>query len=415
MRMGSWIKAFMSVQCVWLSAMARADTREADALFVQGKFADALAAYEAVPADSPSAPAALRRQGTIHLMANRLNEAEAKLKAVLDRDPADKKAAASMAEVESRRGNFAEAARWLNVAGRPDRAAAFALFGTDRPYRIASAVTHTTVGFEHTDPLPALHAEANGKEGLFILDTGAAETILDPAFAQAIAVPTAGSEQGTFAGGKTASVAYGRLSRFKIADLDIRDLPVALISTAKFAAAANGKPVAGVIGTSLLQRFHATIDYPGGKLTLATAEVATTSRRAPIASIPFWMAGDHFLLAEGRLNDGAAQMFFIDTGLAGFAFTAPEATLKNAGIGVPMPKPEKDGGIGTAAVAPFEIKSLSLGTLRRQNLEGLYGAFPPPLEMALGTRIGGIVSHGFFRPYAITLDFKRMILEVRGE
>ena len=409
MRWQGWIKGLVGVHCVWLTAMAHADTRDADALFVQGKFAEALAAYEAIPAGSPSAQTALRRQGTIHLMANRSAEAEAKLKAALARDPNDRQAAAAMAELESRRNNFVEAARWFAVAGRPERAQAFALFGTDRPYRLVSHAADVTVPFVHTDPLPAVVATANGEAGLFILDTGAAETILDPAFAKAIDVPVAGSEQGTFAGGKTANVAYGRLARLRLGTLELADVPVALIDTRKFAAAAHGKKVVGVIGTSLFARFTTTIDYVAGTLTLATGRRET---KTSSASIPFWQLGDHFLLAEGRLNDGPPQMFFVDTGLAGYALTAPASTLKNAGIDVPTPKPETDGGIGTAAVAPFVARSLALGTLRQENLPGLYGAFPPSLEMGLGTRIGAIISHGFFRPYAITFDFKAMTIDV---
>lgn len=396
-----------------LSGSVAARAADADALFAQGKFAEALAAYQAVPEQDAAYAAALRRQGTIYLMANRWPEAEAALRAALARDAGDKKSAAQMAELESRRGNFPEAARWLTASGRAPRAAGVAMFGTDRPYRIMSRGRSAAVSFEHTDPLPAVRATANGKEGLFIIDTGAAETILDPEFAKAIAVPVAGAEQGTFAGGKTAEVVYGRLARFGIGSMSLADLPVALVSTAKFAPAANGKPVAGVIGTGLLSRFRSTIDYRKGLLQLEAG--AASNAPPPLAAIPFWQVGDHFLLASGRLNDGEPQMFFVDTGLAGAAFTAPESTLKAAGIATSTPSGDANGGIGTAAVAPFEAKSISLGTLRRERMSGLYGAFPPQLEMALGTRIGGIVSHGFLRPYAVTFDFRTMLIEIRDE
>jgi tetratricopeptide (TPR) repeat protein len=406
-----WLAPLALTVSLFGNVTARA--ADADALFAQGKFAEALAAYQAVPKSDAAYAAALRRQGTIHLMANRWPEAEHALKAALTIDAADKKAAAAMAELESRRGNFAEAASWMTAAGRAARAAGFALFGKDRPYTIMSYGHDTTVPFEHTDPLPAVRLKANDKEGLFIIDTGAAETILDPEFAKAIAVPVAGAEQGTFAGGKTGEVVYGRLSRLALGNMTLTEVPVALVSTAKFAAAANGKPVAGVIGTGLLSRFRTTIDYAKGRLTLD----ATKGKEPPppLAAIPFWQVGDHFLLAAGRLNDGEPQMFFVDTGLAGAAFTAPESTLKSAGIAAPVPAGDKDGGIGTAAIAPFDVASLSLGTLRRERLSGLFGAFPPSLEMALGTRIGGIVSHGFLRPYAVTFDFKTMLIEIRDE
>jgi hypothetical protein len=49
-----------------------------------------------------------------------------------------------------------------------------------------------------------------------------------------------------------------------------------------------------------------------------------------------------------------------------------------------------------------------LGLLHRQNL-GV--PFSPSLESSTG--VGGIVSHAFFRPYALTFDFRRMVLEIR--
>jgi hypothetical protein len=117
-------------------------------------------------------------------------------------------------------------------------------------------------------------------------------------------------------------------------------------------------------------------------------------------------------LAEGQLNSAAAEMFFIDTGLAGFAFTAPESTLRAAGLAIPPLGADK-GGVGQSAAGEFRIASLRLGSHVRDNLKGLYGPFPPQLEQGLGVRIGGLVSHQFFRRYAVTFNFRRMSLELR--
>jgi len=93
----------------------------------------------------------------------------------------------------------------------------------------------------------------------------------------------------------------------------------------------------------------------------------------------------------------------------------PTATgFAAAGIALPAaqntPLPNA---IGQSAAVPIDIRSLSLGTLTRENLGALYGPFPPSLESSTGVHIGGIISHAFFRPYAITFDFVRMKLVVR--
>jgi predicted aspartyl protease len=385
---------------------------EADRQFFAGNFARAQGLYAAVPASNPRYEVALRQLGAIALYENRLDEAEQALRLAVLQDPTDSKADLLLAEAASRRGNFAGAATWLRQAGRGERAAAYEAFGNAQPYRIASADRAARVPFVETDPLPAVEMSVNGVNGLFLIDTGAAEIVLDPAFAGKADVAGSGGDTGLFAGGKTANVVYARIGEIALGSLEVADVPAVLLSTAGFASAAGGKAVAGVIGTKLLSRFRATIDYPHGVLTLEPADAPSPRDRA--IEIPFLMVRDHFLLARGQVNDGPEHMLFVDTGLAGYAFTAPVSTLRDAGIALPMlPEQSAATPVGQSAAQAFDIRSLSLGSLRRKNLKGLYGPFPPQLESSTGVHIGGIVSHAFFRPYAVTFDFARMRLTLR--
>lgn len=388
---------------------AAARTPAADALFAQGRFAQAKAAYAAVsPASADYAPA-LRRMGAIALYQNRLAEAERDLLAAYSRNPADKNTAKLLAEIANRQGAFAKCAVWLRRAGDPQRAAAFAAFGNAQAYRIVSSATAAEIPFVQTDPLPAIRAGVNGHEGLFLIDTGGGEAVLDPAFAAAAGVKRSGGDKGVFAGGKSATVSLGRISRMSLGAVTLADVPAGLVPTSGFSNAAHGKAVAGVIGVGLLSRFLSTIDYPGGKLVLAPKDSAPQ----PGIEIPFWLLSDHLIVARGRLDGGPDEPFIVDTGLAGSAFTAPRATLAAAHIPVPELDPSSGGAIGTAAAVPFPVASLSLGALKGTNLQGLYGPFPPALETGLGVRIAGIVSHSFFRPYAITFDFTQMRIIAR--
>ena len=62
----------------------------------------------------------------------------------------------------------------------------------------------------------------------------------------------------------------------------------------------------------------------------------------------------------------------------------------------------------------FGVVALNLGPVRRQDLRGLAGVFPSELESGLGFRLDGIVSHEFFLPFAVTFDFARMEMRLRG-
>jgi hypothetical protein len=46
--------------------------------------------------------------------------------------------------------------------------------------------------------------------------------------------------------------------------------------------------------------------------------------------------------------------------------------------------------------------------------QGLF-AGPFPLENTFGFRIGGLISHGFFRPYAVAFDFNGMRLLLKRQ
>jgi tetratricopeptide (TPR) repeat protein len=388
-------------------------TAQADSQFSAGNFDEARALYQSVASSSPDHEAALRRVGAIALYENRLDDAEHQLKLALVIDPSDAKAESLLAECASRRGDFTAAAVWLTKAGRLERAGAFSAFGQSMPYRVTSPATDARITFVQTDPLPAVQAKVNGVDGLFLIDTGANEVVLDPAYASAVGITANGGGSGTFAGGKTASIAYGRIPKFSLSSLNVVDVPATLLGTKGFSDAAHGKPVAGVIGTAFLSRFLATIDYPQGALSLEPRD-ASPPDGGSVVAIPFWLVGDHIIAAHGTLNGGGEQLFFVDSGLAGAAFTAPASTLRDARIAIPVlgagPSPSD---VGQSAAAPFAIDALSLGDLHEKNLTDLYGPFPSPLENGLGVHLGGIISHGFFRPYAVTFDFARMKIYVR--
>jgi hypothetical protein len=381
----------------------------ADYLFAQGQFAEARAGYEAVPKSSPQYEDALRQLGAIALFQNHLGEAETTLESALSRNPADLRAVALLAETMERADRFADMIPLLRQVKRPERVAEFGLFGKVAPYRLPAHQSAATVPFEWTEPLPVVNAKVNGVEGLFLIDTGAPEIILDPVFARDAKVQTAAKpQQGS------AQPAFGRIATFTLAGLVTDDVPAMLIDMRGASALARRHRVAGVIGVEFLSHFRTTLDYVHDRMILQPQNAPEHAHAgAPLAEIPFWFVGDHYLMAKGRLDKGPKQLFFVDTGLGNYPFTAPDSTLRDADVPVPTAPARPSGARGPAPAATFPIASLSLGSLTENKLTGVYGTFPPPLETALGIHVGGIVSHGFFHTYAVTFDFLRMTITIR--
>jgi hypothetical protein len=108
--------------------------------------------------------------------------------------------------------------------------------------------------------------------------------------------------------------------------------------------------------------------------------------------------------------------FLIDSGLedeGGASLAAPRSTLEAAGITLPELTEEiGESGAGhlSQRFGRFPVGRVGLGPLVLRETSGLYGVFPDAWRQVAGISIHGILSHGFLRRYAWTLDFERMTM-----
>lgn len=411
---GIWVLGLCCAIMPTLIGSQPAFAQDGPALFRSGQFAAAETAWraEATAAASPS-DESLRGLATLALLSNRLVDAEKLLTRLHERHPDDKQINGQLAEVAYRQDQFERAAEFFRAADRPAMADKLASFAERKPYAISGEADVFEIAFERTDPLPLVSATLNGgEEVLLLIDTGGGELILDPEVAKKIGASSFGEEEGTFAGDKKSAVAHAAIDSITLGELTVENVPVKLLPTQRFSAVAGGKPVGGVLGTVFLYHFLATLDYPNGKLILrrpgSDAAERGKSARASAQRIPFWMASDHLILARGAVNGGEECLFFVDTGLAGAAFTCPKSTIEQAKIKLSGQSSQGVGGGGTVTITPFMTETLRLGDVERESLLGIAGAFPESLEYGQGFRIGGLISHAFFRPYAVTFDFEAM-------
>ena len=388
-----------------------------DDLFRAGHFAEAEKAYLPAASDDTPDSHAVIRLGEIALLGNRFADAERHLQRAVELRPDEKQPKSLLAQCYYRQDKFARAAPLYRELGRDALAAQLASFAGLTPYEVVGEADIAHVKFEQTDPLPMVKARVNNSDEIYLLiDTGAPTLMLAPEFAESVGVRKFGPpETGTFAGGRTAPVHHGTIESIQLGEFRITNVPVSMREGPRLP---MGKRIDGIIGTALLYHFVSTLDYPGGELTLrrrtkgVRQEIDTPARSPRVHMVPFWMADTHFMVAWGQVNDAEPSLFFTDTGLAGGGgFLCPESTIKAAGIDLTgLPSFEGMGGGGPVTITPFTIKELSLGDAKRRSVTGMFGAFPAESEYRRGFRIGGIISHAFFRPYALTFDFERMRL-----
>ena len=290
-------------------------------------------------------------------------------------------------------------------------------FGEETPYRIDwHGNDAVTAPFTQTTAweLPRIAMEIDGLQIDARLDTGGELLTLSRSVAGELGLEEVSTATGVFAGGAQADFGYGRVETVVIGGVTVRAVPVAV--------AALDLPV---VGTGFLRQFLATIDYSAGRLVLRprTNEARRAFRAeleaAGAADVPFALALTHLIVARGSLDDIAPLTFLVDSGLQdeqGTSFAAPPETLGAAGIPIPATVEDvRESGAGHVPlqVGRFPIRRLGLGSVVQHDLTGFYGVFPDAWKDAAGFPIHGLVSHGFLRRYAWTLDFDAMTMTFR--
>ena len=401
-------------------AGARADDAitRADDLFRAGHFAEAEKVYnEALAADANRYEAVVRL-GEIALLSNRFDDAERFLRRARELRPNENTPKSLLAEVCYRQDRFDEAAE-LRRGVDPDAAVdKLAGFKGLVPNQLVGDADETRIAFAQTDPLPLIKVRINGGDEVHLLiDTGASELYLDPEFAKSVGAVITGSVTGTYAGGMRAATGQGRVESVRLGDFELRNVPVLLLPTRRLPFGPPDVQIEGVLGTSVLYHFISTLDYPHGQLVLrrktdkARAELDRLAKSPGTHIVPFWMAGSHFMVTWAKVNDVEPCLLFVDTGLAGGGLTLENSTVKAAGIDLSaVPARQGIGGGGPIEIKAFTVDRVSLGDAVQTNVTAFAGAMPPGTESRHGFRTGGVVSHAFFRPYALTFDFEKMRL-----
>jgi predicted aspartyl protease len=389
----------------------------AQGLYGAGKFGEAEDAWKKLTDGDKFSVTGLQLRARLDLSANNLEGTQADLLQARRLDPHNKTTLRLLALAYMRGDRFLDASPFYEQTDQIAEARQAQQLAARQPYRVEGIGLEARIKLLRTSPLPVVAVRLNGGDvRYFLLDTGAGEVYLDTEVARKLEIEDLGQTQGVFAKGDVESIGHGILNSLAIGVWVVHDMPVTLKDTSSYSKAGGGLKIDGIIGTNFLSHFVSTIDYRKGELQLRRkppapgAETAAALQARMIAAgakgIPLRWLGDHFLLAEGAVNGSAPMQFFVDTGLAGAGFTAPESTLKAAGIAFPA----------KGELAVFSAKELTLGRganqVREQDVMGVAGAFPPQLETMLGVRVGGLISHSFFLKDAITFDFANMTLWV---
>jgi hypothetical protein len=332
-------------------------------LFQAGKFPQAAGVYSRILAHNSQDYYAIVQLGRIALLSNRLSDAQKWFHKALALQPGDTDTKVMLAEAFYRDDNFEKAADALDgidvstnqliISQYPTlNTAKLASFKGQTPYEVHGNGKITRLKFVKSDVLPVVKVRVNdGEEVTFFIDTGNSEVALDTDFAREIGAQLFGAVQGTFSGGEHTEVQNGRTDSITVGDWTVKNLPVIVLPLRQVSEGLGVKRIDGCIGTNLLYHFLATLDYRNGELVLRRKTAKGNKLLAASSSgqrnvVPFWIAGDHFMVGWGRVETIPPALLFVDTGLAGAGVKLAESVIKQGKITLEQDKATQGAGAG---------------------------------------------------------------------
>ena len=331
------------------------------------------------------------------VMAGRYKEAEGTLARAQKAGAKPQLVAAQFAWIRSHQRDFMGVAKALDSLG-PENAGLAGRYRTfvGKPLQVSAAPCQVELTISRDGGAPMVEVEIAGEKIMAMLDTGAADVIIDTKLAAKLKLPirsrTPIGEQG--------EIGHTQVDTVKLGGITVSGVPVDVFPSETLAQMSGSRLTASaVIGVRVLEQFQVTYDLPAKKLTLvqggAKCKKALAAHRSG-DGVSMWLHETHFVYVLGAMN-GAEGLFLLNTGMQGVDLTATSRSYALAGIGAPA--------IRRGEPAIVEVADFSIGeVLRAQGMKGAYGYFEQG-ESSDQFRIDGMIGIDILTRRRVTLDF----------
>jgi predicted aspartyl protease len=273
-----------------------------------------------------------------------------------------------------------------------------------RPGAAAANTTSATVPFEFSTGEIVVSASINGKAPRrFIVDTGAAISILMPSVVRELGLKVNG-EANLGAGGGAAAAKFASADSIRIGSATIKDVNVAVLDLGSLGQVMGGK-FGGLLGYNVLSQFQITIDYAAHQITFAP----------PLSPLPTGKAVRMDLAGAVPIIDvqagGQKFRMVLDTGATG--------TILPARVGARLLSDKVFDKVDDGLVAlgadgsPIRLKAGRLPslTIGEQTARGVLVSFAPVSAKSTGALLNdfanGLLGNTFLRRYRVTLDYAK--------
>lgn len=295
-----------------------------------------------------------------------------------------------------------------------------------------------TTRFENLEGLILVEGRLGGTgvrdtTGLLALDTGAGYLALDAALSRGLGITDATPT--TDAAGAI-EIAPRPLPRLGLGELELQSVTPVLTVDAEIVRRATDRPVLGLLGANLFERFVLVIDYreewiamiPGMKSRApASSSEAAASSRAALAgvmstramAVAFRLVGDGKVLVRARVSNprpprkSAWLTLIVDTGAtktvlfeSALESLAPRGDEWPRLRGLSAPTLIGEARASIARIPEMEVRG-DRGDVRQRNLDVavIESQLAALLSGAAGEPVHGLLGYSFLKHYRLWIDF----------
>ncbi len=247
----------------------------------------------------------------------------------------------------------------------------------------------------------------------FLVDSGATSTVLSNQLIDSLKVPVISTAVISCVGGtgRTAT-RLGKVDKFQVGELEIRNLPVSSFDNQIFA-----ELIDGVLSTADLADFLITLDYPDQKIGLVPRAAAAAKAPSPAitASLEtsFRILGNLVLLPVS-INQRSPQSFLFDTGAVTSALSKRQAAF--LGVREDTPNASVDIQFAGACGITQSVLGVNQVDLSLQSLKTSYAKILAvdlkEISKELRTEVSGILGADFYSKRKVTIDYKNTKLVI---
>ncbi len=302
----------------------------------------------------------------------------------------------------------------------------------------ASRPSGETLAFENIEGILLVRATAHGigrdTSGVFALDTGAGFFAIDHELSQILGIDS------TAISSDPIRLARTPLPRLEIGRMQFDQVQPILLIDANIIRQVSGRPVLGLLGARLLERYALDIDYLNSRVTWIDVsqdgagdpggDSVSASRRAlgdgldrSAMPMPFRIAGDGKILVPALVTNLGSRMgdsltLVLDTGATKTALFAHALATKAPAFerwpalrGLSAPTL-----IGSADARLARVRALVVGrgASFARGTEVDVAVLDSPLEAALSAEVDepvdGLLGYSFLRRFGVVIDYPHRVL-----